>query len=34
VAEDLVERDAMVVGEVRCHEASSSGCVDTGYPQG
>src|SRR4029453_19401939 len=24
VAEDLVERDAMVVGEVRCHAASSS----------
>src|SRR5919198_2514494 len=25
VAEDLLERDAMVVIEVRCHEASSSG---------
>src|SRR5512132_2936677 len=25
VAEDLLERDAMVVVEVRCHEASSSG---------
>jgi hypothetical protein len=27
VAEDLLERDAMVVVEVRCHEASSSGLL-------
>jgi hypothetical protein len=30
MAEDPLERVAMAVVEVRCHEASSSGCV-TGY---
>src|SRR6266705_1182816 len=32
VAEDLLERDAMVVVEVRCHEPSSSGLRRHGLP--